>query len=488
MAKAKPFIEHNRYWIPRAFVSMPAVIEHFKFELDELDETGEENVKINMYSLAEIKGKNYVGLPMGRPELVEKCVFKRSTLAQAYKNDKRIKDTKLGYDLKFTWVPHDYQLPASAAVSVRHTRGVLVAPMRSGKTVMLVHSVCTAKQRCIIFAHQGDLINQFYKTFVDGTNLVELEKECGRKIVHKATRVEDFGEYPIVLATYQMLLDHHLVGKKIPDTVFNNHSRIYVDECHRVPADGYMSVLNKFNAYQYFGCSGTPDRKDQKYVCVDRLIGPIIHTVSEAEVGSLRPKVLMHVTGVPEKNIKDWVYCVNYLTEQEERNQMIVKWAVKDLKAGHSVLIPVERSGHCNVLRDRINEAMGGEQIAVVFNGKVPKSKREALLESLSNKEFMCTIAQRSMLTGVNVPPWSMIYTAMPTANPPNYAQETKRVCTPYEDKLTPTIRFFLDEQWGLGLGCARKCLEILTKYELPMSTRFKIQDYIYNEKGLNAK
>lgn len=56
-------------------------------------------------------------------------------------------------------------------------------------------------------------------------------------------------------------------------------------------------------------------------------------------------------------------------------------------------------------------------------------------------------------------------YTIAPISNPPNYYQETLRVCTPMEGKKPPIIRLFVDDM-GMTRGCFRTCwFQTVVKY-----------------------
>ena len=102
-----------------------------------------------------------------------------------------------------------------------------------------------------------------------------------------------------------------------------------------------------------------------------------------------------------------------------------------------------------------------------LFTGQIPKNKRQWARDEMNNNpKIKIVIAMRSMLTGVNIPRWSAIYTVVPISNEPNYTQEVFRVCTPMEGKKTPVIRFMLDTGLGASFGCLRTCLKTLAKPE----------------------
>jgi hypothetical protein len=157
------------------------------------------------------------------------------------------------------------------------------------------------------------------------------------------------------------------------------------------------------------------------------------------------------------KNYRIWTYAMRALELLEGRDELIVKHVLKDLKAGHSICIPVTFTRHANNLVRKINQEYGS-QVAVAFNGSLSKDRRrEVILKARTSKKYRVVVAQRSMLTGVNIPRWSSLFEIAPIANEPNLKQEVMRICTPMEGKLQPVIKFFVDD-FGISRACFRKC------------------------------
>ncbi|QJT70868.1 hypothetical protein GR7B_00070 [Vibrio phage vB_VcorM_GR7B] len=342
--------------------------------------------------------------------------------------------------------------------------------LRVHNTVMATALTCKKRAKTLILAHQSDLIDQFYETFQEMTDVKDVEKFNGVKLCGICNSVADFHKYDICLATYQMFLPQN-GGKKKLKKVRDLFEVIIVDEIHKAPADGYSNILSQFNAMHFYGLTGTPDRKDGKYPVTDRIFGKIAY---ECKVETMTPVTHIHKTGIAKKNYQQWQSAMKHLSEHKDRNQMIVDQAIKDMKKGHSVIIPVTFQAHANLLVDMVNEQWDGdeEQIALAFTGRIPKHKRKDVLDSLRDGTYRCTVAMRSMLTGVNVPLWSAIYTIIPISNVPNYTQEVTRVMTPMEGKCQPIIRAYVDETWGLALGCFATCWKTLKDYKLHKKSR----------------
>ncbi|QJT71044.1 hypothetical protein GR11A_00006 [Vibrio phage vB_VcorM_GR11A] len=144
----KPYIKNNRFWCHVSDVRVGLIKEFFVVELEESTVNNEyyeevEQQVIKLYAIEKVKkdGK-WVGLPMGRPDLIQKCLKKKSMFRKALdKNDHRV-TRKMRKKVSFLWELRDYQPPAVKAMK-KHGRGVLEAPPRSGKCVVegtLVHT------------------------------------------------------------------------------------------------------------------------------------------------------------------------------------------------------------------------------------------------------------------------------------------------------------------------------------------------------------
>ena len=83
---------------------------------------------------------------------------------------------------------------------------------------------------------------------------------------------------------------------------------------------------------------------------------------------------------------------------------------------------------------------------AVGWDGRLKKKERHIPLEMSAKGEVSVIVAQRSMLTGINIPRWDTLYWIVPMNNDPNFEQEYKRICTPMPNKPRPVVRFFVDD------------------------------------------
>lgn len=446
--------------------------------------------KYKLYSETTIKGREYYGLNLGdRLNIIKKAGLPKN----AFKNivDRR-STPELGFKLKFKGTLRDYQKVAIAKW-LENGYGQIVAPPRSGKTVMMVKIVTKVGFRALILAHQDDLLKQAYASFYkdedgnDFTNIARLEEKLGKKLVYIAKTREDMLKYPIVLATYQKFITPK--GKKFLAKIVKHFGIIFIDECHKGSAAEFSKVLAAFEAKHKCGLTATPKRKDEQEFLTEHIIGPVTSRVDPPQV---KPKVVIHLTGVvPIRQYKMWMPAMQFLARDKERQKLIVKQAVKDVAAGHHIVIPVTFVKQAKDLAEAIDKALykkfGKKGLAVTFMGKT--LNRTELLAKAKSGKIKVVVGIRSLIqAGINVPLWSCLYEIAPISNVPNHTQETARIRTPMDGKLQPLIRHFVDEHMGMTIGCFRTCWSVYKAFQVGKKSMYKINVLLRTRSGKSAK
>lgn len=461
------------YWFPVESVSMNWVKKHFTLTLFESEE---EQVVLDCWVKKEIKGVPYVGLPRGDTELVKNALLNEKDWSKI--KDRRSTNNRDLSRLKFMGQFRSYQERAIEVMS-RKGQGVLCSPPRTGKTIMMTQVLINLGQKSLILAHQNDLLEQFCNETINHNeahlfNGVRLKEP----IAGICKTLDDFKRFDICLCTYQTFLSDK--GKRLLNRIKSMFGAVLVDECHRAPAERYSQILCKFSAKHLIACSATPDRKDQKYFLAQLILGKVNY---KTKVKTLTAKIYGRVT--PFKNPrppKTWTGVVNYLARHPERNMMIARTAIRDVRRGHHVLIPVARVEQAVTLK-RMIDHLYGKEVSILFTGQIPKDKRQYVRDRMNNDpRIKVTLAMASMLTGVNVPRWSAIYSQWLISNQPNYEQYIARVLTPMEGKRTPVIRYFHDPDavGGPAHGCLRTCCKTL----LDSDRGFKVHESFYRMLG----
>jgi hypothetical protein len=141
--------------------------------------------------------------------------------------------------------------------------GLIEAPPRTGKTVLGTYLSCFLQKKTIITAHQEELLMNFYKTYVNMTNLKELQEQTGKHIVKVIQKIEDFEreDYDVILVNYQKFI-RSSGEERIEKYLKSKFAFVIVDECHQGAAECFSKFLHKLAPKYTLGLSATPKRKD----------------------------------------------------------------------------------------------------------------------------------------------------------------------------------------------------------------------------------
>lgn len=407
---------------------------------------------VQLYAKRKINGKSHIGVPKGNRVKLRSLIGKKTLIV-----DDLRPAPKMRYKLEFVGQLRPHQIePIEQVIKARY--GVLKAPPRAGKTVMAVAIACKLGLKTLIIAGQSEWLDEFERTFSGNetnepmSNAPDIEKFMGRRIVGRCSRIEDFEKYDVALATYQTFLSAK--GKKLLKQVNDLFGLVIIDEVHEGAANGYAGVLASLKAKYIFGLTGTDDRKDGMYKIVEDIIGPVTAT---AKVVTLVPTVrIIDTKTTTSYNYKGWTAAMQFLASHEKRNKLIASYAVKDIKNGRSIVIPVLFVAHAEQLAKLINLEFD-TPVAEVFSG-VNKVKNRKILERARSGETLCIVGIRKKTqTGINVPRWDTLFEVMPISNKPKAEQETSRIRTDVPGKQPPLIRVFTE-----SFPQSRMCLPTL--------------------------
>ena len=436
-----------------------------------------------------VKGKDYAVLPRGAMKELggvytgnHKIVDKRIShsidkdlkiTSDLFPHQKKAIRTAIGHD-KCGW-SDDYGTYVGSNIECN---GIISAPPRTGKTLMVLALAISLGCRTLILAHQGDLLKQFVEDIEKHTNFDDVGKFKGEHVYGICRKLSDFSRYQIALSTYQQFITD--AGQKKLKAIRKLFGSIFVDESHRSAASSYSKVVSMLPARNRVGVTGTVERKDGLEFITSDIVGPVLASVY-AE--TLTPTVYLHKTkAAPVHTYRTWVPAVKWLSKDEKRNRLIAKYVVRDLNSDRSILIPVTFVEHTTTLCDMINDAYGSE-IAVAFHGK---ANRKQIIDDARTGIKRVVIGIRSIIsTGINVPRWDCLYVIAPISNTPTFTQEVRRICTPMAGKNKPIIRMFIDDM-GLSVGCAKTCYYktfFPLRFDLPQKTRDRAKQ-VFNSKG----
>lgn len=403
-----------------------------------------------------VDGKKYMRFPIGDRLNIEERM--RIDYADYKFKDMRT-NVPFDYKIKFTGALRDYQLPMlDGFVKMKH--GLIKAPPRTGKTVTSIAIAIALGQRTVIIADQVDFLENFMEEVAAHTNLPQLEEKKGKKLYGFLKSKEDYETFQIGFATYQSFISEKN-GQKRLKWLQKNFGLVWTDEVHRANATEYSKFLSKCRMKFKGGCTATNMRKDGKQFIVEHLLGPV---VAEATAETLIPKLVVHetpnvVTRSQFRGKAGWTYANKFLSNHKKRNEQILDAIMHDLSNNRSIVIATYFKEHVLYFVNEINRRFGSK-IAHAFvggGGKKNKTERKTIVDKARTGEIRVVVGiRRLMQLGLNVPRWDTLYYAMPMSNEPNWQQESRRICTPGDDKNPPLIRMFVDPELPISLGCFR--------------------------------
>jgi hypothetical protein len=345
---------------------------------------------------------------------------------------------------------------------LKRKSGIIRAAPRFGKTISAINIITRLKKKALIVAHQVDLLDQFYKSFMDFTNLKEIQgkvrrygnKDATGMVVGFFNEYENPEELDVCLLCWQTFASKY--GEERIEKYRDTWGIICVDEIHRSGGLKYAVVLNQSNSRYRLGLTGTVERVDTRERIIKDIMGPV---VAEGRVKKVPCKVVVIKTGlsVEWQTGEPLPYLHKRLHWCKERNNIILYFLRKDVAEGRFICMAFHRysSEQLQKYTDYLKK-LGFK--AEAFYGTMKRDRKEVLNE-IRDGTVQVAVCNSSMLTGIDIPRWDCFYAMFPNSNivfnkqgklSGNYYQDFSRITTNfvYEDgrvKDYGLIRDFAD-------------------------------------------
>lgn len=408
---------------------------------------------LKLWSRVNINGKNYYAIPSGNIKRASKItgidfsLYKDKRCLRPFDNPLKwtgkLRHGEVVNDVKSA----DQEAIVNSWLQEDKRYGFIQCPPRTGKTVMANYISMTLGVKTLIIAHQTELLENFMKSLIRDTNLLELREQTGKQIVLHLEKKKDLykEDYDILIITYQSFIREaseedikYLIGK---------FGLVIIDEAHQAGATAYAKFLSRLDCRYRLGMSATPLRKDALNFSLLNIIGP---TTVKSESTGLIPRIEILETGISSRRIFSlFIKAYQFLQDNTDRNKLILKEVYKDLKEHKCILIPVDSKAHMKSLVDSIN-SLYNDEIAVGYHSQTPNRKN--LLNEIDAGKYKVVVAIKSMIKqGIDLLSPSMIYiqigmsAAPQPKGSPMFYQMSNRVCTPYTGKREPVVKIFID-------------------------------------------
>lgn len=335
---------------------------------------------------------------------------------------------------------YDYQETAIMGM-IKHRCGILQAPAGSGKTQIGVGVIQKLAYKTLWITHTKDLLAQSKK---------RAERYFGKEGMGTITEGKvDIGDR-ITFATVQTLANIDLSHYK------HTWGLIIVDEAHRCSGTPtamtqFSKVLNSLSSKYKYGLTATVHRSDGLIRATYSLLGGVIHTITDEEVGDkiMQVGVQMVETGVglERKALNtdgtlNYQRLISYLVAHKDRNNLIVSYLItNDLRPS---LILSERVGHLENLYDNLPDSL--KEKSAVISGSTPKGERERVLQEMRDGDKIYLFATYQLAKeGLDIPRLEQLYMATPQKDYAVVTQSIGRIARQFEGKLNPICFDFVD-------------------------------------------
>lgn len=348
-------------------------------------------------------------------------------------------------------VPYEYQLQA-ANTALESGRGIIRIPTGGGKT--LIAALITAKlgKSTMIYVIGKDLLYQIHGLFSslfeeeigiigDGKcNIANINVATiwtvGQALGLKKSKIEDEGEEKSIRPEKY---------KEIRNVLGNTRAHIF-DECHLAACDTIQEICKRMNAENIYGMSASPWRDDGADLLIENFLGNIIVDIPARQLieqGFLVPPLIKFLA-VPKENVKGKYKTVykHYITENNVRNQMIVRGAQKLVEQGFQTLVLFQSLKHGKILYDEISQKMP----CAILSGKDDNNKRQQVKDDLEAGKISCVIASKIFDIGVDLPSLSGLIIASGGKSSVRALQRIGRVIRKHPTKSHAAVIDFADQ------------------------------------------
>ena len=313
-------------------------------------------------------------------------------------------------------------------------------PTGSGKSTIALAMASRLKLPTLVVVWSSNLFTQWEQRAMKELGL-------GR---HELGRIQGgtFQIRPLTIAMQQTL-----ASRGVDATTKNYFGLVIADEVQRFAARTLFDVIDPFPAKYRLGVSADETRKDGKEFLVYDLFGRVAAEVPRDELIKSGHVHDVSILVAPTKFRADW-FRVNqdfnklleHIALDQERNDLVIELAMRELESGEQVVVLSHRREHCFELAQLFEQKgmncgfmIGGAEHASLF-----EQTRMALMDG-SLRVAVGTL--QAIGQGMDIPKLGVAIVATPAANNrQQFGQIRGRVCRTAEGKVGAKLIYLWDQ------------------------------------------
>ena len=330
----------------------------------------------------------------------------------------------------------EYQIPAVEQMLQRN-QGILVAPPGSGKTVTAIEVIVKRSQKSLVLVHTKDLLQQWIERFREFTDI-----EPGS--------VQE-GEFDIRDVTIGMVQS---LNRPLDKEFVDQFGLVLLDEAHHAPASTFQKLVNQFPARYRYGLTATPNRRDGLSFVLTGVMGNIIYEIKRDDLFTngeiMEPLVKAVHTNFYIPDIKNYGAMITAITEDEERNELILQFVAEEAKAGHSCLILSERIDHVHLLWEQFC-LQYREVSSAGISSRSTKNIRDAALKEMNKGRIQVLFSTKLADEGLDIPRLDRLFLTCPIRSINKVNQQIGRILRKFPGKKDAIVFDFRDSLVSLA-------------------------------------